>query len=156
MSPSDMQMIAISAGRRGQVIIADEFFTYNTARVAVAQGASATVNISIEANSDFLIEKMMYHADIAGAAQTHGTRVVPNVFAQLNATGSGRNLFNIQSPIPALFGTGLVPFILPRSYVLPASSTLQITFTSFEAVNANNIVLSFAGRKLFWGPRPQA
>lgn len=149
-----MQMLALSAGRGGQHIVADEFFSYSTPRTAVAQGASATVNITIESNSDFLIEKTTFSADIAAAAQTANTKVLPNVQVQLNATGSGRNLLNIQTNLQNLFGSGTIPFILPRAYLLPAASTLQITFTSFEAANDNNITLSFIGRKLFWANMP--
>lgn len=149
-----MQMLALSAGRQGQHIVADEFFSYSTPRTAVAQGGTATVNITIESNSDFLIEKMTFSADVAAAAQTWSTRISPNVQVQLNATGSGRNLLNISTDLRNLFGSGEIPFILPRAYLLPAASTLQVTFTSFEAVNANNITLSFIGRKLFWANMP--
>jgi hypothetical protein len=155
MDRNSMYMLALSAGREGQVIIGDEFFAYNTARTAVANAASATVNIAVEANSDFMVEKMTYVADIALATQTDSSRVVPNVTAQINATGSGRNMFNIAAPIPAIFGTGGLPFILPRAYLLPAASTIQITLTNYDAAAAYNITLTFAGRKLFWGNEPR-
>ena len=151
-----MQMLALSAGRAGQAIIADEFFAYTAVRTSVAAGAAATVNVTIESNSDFLVEKLTYTADIAAAAQTDSSRIIPNVTVQVNATGSGRNMFNITSPIQALFGTGQLPFILPRAYLLPAASTIQITFTSFEAAVTNLITVVFAGRKLFWANEPPA
>jgi len=156
MDRNSMQMLAISAGRAGQVIIADEFFTYTAARTSVAAAATATVNITIESNSDFLIEKMTYVNDVAAAAYTDSSRPIPNVTAQINATGSGRNMFNIATPIPNTFGTGEIPFILPRSYLLPAASTLQITLANYDAAQTNVITLSFIGRKLFWANDPNA
>lgn len=155
MDKNSMQMLALSAGRFGQVIIGDEFFAYSTARTAVANAASATVNISIESNSDFLVEKLTYVADIALVTQTDSSRVVPNVTVQVNATGSGRNMFNIAAAIPAIFGTGQLPFILPRAYLLPAASTIQITLANYDAAAAYNVTLTFSGRKIFWANEPR-
>jgi hypothetical protein len=139
------------AGRSGQHIVGTEFFVYSTGRqAALAAGGQATANITIQSDSDFLIEKMTYAADLAGVAQLSGTQIVPNVNVQLIATGSGRQLFNVAAPIASLFGNGQLPFILPEAYMLPAASTLQIVQTSFEAAVTPALTLNFIGRKVYW------
>lgn len=149
--------IARLSGREGQVIIGEQFAVYSTGRLAaISAGGTLNPNIQIQADSDFLIEKMTYAADLAGAAQTDSSRVIPNVSVQLQVSGPGTVLFNVQSPLSSLFGNGELPFILPVAYLLAASSTLQITLTSFEASNTPRITLNFIGRKLYWAPAPVA
>lgn len=152
MTPQQQAALAAAAGRTGQRLIADEFFIYTTGRpaAALAAAASSITNISIQADSDFLIEKTTFSADVAAAAQTFNTQVIPHANVTLVATSSGRQLMNVQAPLAGLFGTGQLPFIWPRSYLIPASSILQITLVSFEAANANFITLNFIGRKLYW------
>lgn len=146
--------LAANSNRVGQKIISDEFFIYSTGRpaAAIAPAATVTLNIPIQADADFLIEKLSFNADIAGATQTESTRLLPNVHVQLTNTNSGRALFSSQFPLTGLFGSGELPMILPRQYLLPASSTLQIQLVSFEAAISPFITLNFIGRKLYWGP----
>lgn len=147
----DMNRLSQLAGRPGQVLIGDEFFVYSTGRLAALAPAGTSINnINIQADSDFLIEKGTVSADVAGAAQTFNTQVLPNATVNLIATSSGRQLMNVQIPIVGLFGTGSLPMIWPRSYLLPASSILQVTLTSFEAAASNLITVNFIGRKLYW------
>ena len=153
----NMNQLAMNAGRVGQVIISDEFYIYTTGRPAVGLAllGTSTTNIQIQVDSDFLIEKMSFNADLAGAAQTETSRVLPNVNVLLTNTASGRNLMNVQFPLTGVFGGGELPFILPRQYLLPGSSTLQIQLVSFEAVSVPFITLNFIGRKLYWSPENQ-
>lgn len=156
MNAHDVASLAATAGRRGQVLISDEFFIYSTGRPSAALGVAgtSTVNITIQADSDFLVEKLTYNADAAGATQTDSSRLLPNVHVNLQNTGSGRNLMNVQFPLTGMFGYGALPFILPRPYLFPASSTLQIILTSFEAAVTPFVTLNFIGRKLYWGAAP--
>lgn len=149
----NQQQLAANAGRPGQVIISDEFYIYSTGRpaAAIAPAGTSNINIQIQADSDFLIEKLSFNADIAGASQTESGRLLPNVSVLLTNTGSGRQLMNQQFPLTGLFGSGELPFILPRQYLLPASSTLNIQMVSFEAAVSPFITLNFIGRKLYWG-----
>ena len=127
-----------------------EFYAFVSKRVAVAQGASAvTDTIQLQADADFIIEKLCYMADIAGAAQTDSSRVVPNITVLLTSTSSGKGLMNIAMPVSSLFGTAFTPFILPKPYYLTGNSTIQIQYNSNEAVNAVNMQLAFIGRKVF-------
>lgn len=150
----NMLQLAANAGRLGQKVISDEFYIYSTGRptAALAAGGQSTQNIQIQADSDFLIEKHSFNADLAGATQTESSRLLPNVSVLLTNTSSGRQLMNLQFPLTGIFGSGELPMILPRQYLLPASSTLQIQLISFEAAVTPFITLNFIGRKIYWGP----
>ena len=90
-----------------------EFFTYAATVSLLAAAGNATSIISIEASSDFVLQKLSFFADIAAAAQTQSTQVLPLIRLQITDTGSSTTLFNQAVPIPAVFGTGQIPFILP-------------------------------------------
>jgi len=123
------------------------FYIYSFDTVVTA-GATATDSINIEADSDFILTKLSYFAtDNAGTAQTYNTRIVPLVTLNLRDTASGRNLFDREQPIPNLFGSGEIPFILPLKQTLRANSTIRASFTSLEAANDNRIFLSLIGFK---------
>lgn len=128
----------------------EEFYCYGTGRLsAITAGGTLTTSITIQADSDFVIEKTTYYAHLAGAAVTVNTTVVPNVEVMLTATGSGQNLMSASVPIYAIFGTGGLPFIWPFPRLLVANSVLQISLTSFEASVTPVLSLNFHGRKRY-------
>jgi hypothetical protein len=133
----------------GGASIAKDFYIYEEDFDSVANGQSGTGNIAIQADSDFVIQKLSYFADIGGAAQTADNRVIPLMTVQLTDTGSGRQLFEEPVSIPALFGTGELPFILPTPKVLPARSTFQVDVANFSDSTTYRLRLSFIGYKLF-------
>lgn len=124
-----------------------QFYTYQVNALAIAPAGVATPTFQIEANSDFHLYKMNYFADIAAAAQTDGTRVIPLVTLLINDSGTGQNLMSAAVPIPSIMGTGSLPFILPYPRKLSANSTIQLTLTNFDAAVTYNIRLSFIGVK---------
>jgi len=127
-----------------------EYFLYSTGRLAaIAVNATVNSSIIIQADADFLLEKLTYYADLAGVAQTSGARIVPNVTVLLTASSSGAQIMNNPVPIPSMFGTGDLPFILPTPRLLGANSQLQIQFVSFEAAVTPAITLNFHGRKIY-------
>lgn len=154
----DVRTLSSIAGREGQTLIAQQFFIYTSGRSAAgiaAGGGVQNFQISILADSDFLIEKLTFNSDVAAAAQTDGTRILPNVNVLLTNTGNGNQLMNVQVPVTGLFGTGQLPFILPVPYLLPATSTLQGVLTSYEAAAVDFVTLNFIGRKLYWSSTQQ-
>lgn len=126
-----------------------DFFVYQVNFLALAAGASNTANFVIDADSDFLLSKLTMQADIADAAQTSSTRVVPLANIVINDTGSGRNLMDTAVPLSNLFGIGELPFILPRKRVIGSRSVVNITLTNTSAASQYNIRLSFVGEKAF-------
>ena len=128
----------------------EDFFVYQFPTFSsITPGGNQTQSVIIQADSDFLIEKLTYQCDIAGAAQTDSNRVVPNATILITDTGSGRQLSNIAVPITALFGSGQEPFILPRPKRIAARSTIQAVVVSFEAVVVLTVRLSLIGKKIF-------
>lgn len=126
-----------------------DFFIYESSADALAAGGNANDIINIEADSNFLLQKLAYYATIADAAFTDSTRPVPNVTVQLVDSGSGRQLMQNPVPIPSFFGTGELPFILPNPRLFLANSTLQIAYANFDAAAAYNIRLAFIGYKVY-------
>jgi len=140
-----------NASRQGRQVIARDFFVYQENFLALASGATATGSINIQADSDFLLEELTFFADIAGAAQTSSSRVIPLVTVQISDTGSGRNLLESQVPIPSIFGTGERPFILPNPKLLAANSNLSLSVTNYDAAAEYNLRCSLIGTKIFYG-----
>lgn len=128
-----------------------DFYIYEEDFSALASGATATGSINIQADSDFVLQKLTYFADIAAAAQTANGRVIPLVTVQITDTGSGRNLMETAAPITNVFGIGQIPFILPQPKLFLARSTITITVANFDAAVDYNLRLSFIGHKVFRG-----
>lgn len=126
-----------------------DFFIYEVDFSALASGASQTNSFTIQQEADFLLTKITLQADIGAAGQTESTRVIPLATIMINDTGSGRNLMSSAVPLANIFGTGGLPFILPRQRLFVASSVVNITLTNFGAANTYNIRLSFIGEKAF-------
>ncbi len=129
-----------------------EFFTYQedfSGTNTVLSGTSVTGNVNIQADSNFVLQKMTYFADIANATQTNNTRVIPNATIVITDTGSGRQLMESAVPIAALFGTGQLPFILPTPRLFQARSTINLVVSNFDASVDYNIRISLIGYKVY-------
>lgn len=129
--------------------IKKDFYIYEEDFSSVAAGATATGNINIQADSDFVLQKLTFFADIAAAAQTLSGIVIPLMTVQIKDTGSGRDLIESAAPVTNLFGRGELPFILPTPKLFLARSTIAITVTNFDAASTYNLRLSFIGYKVF-------
>ena len=126
-----------------------DFFVYELDFADLTAGDSATGQFTIQQEADFILTKITVVSDIAGAAVTDSTRVIPLVTLMINDTGSGRNLMNTAVPIPNLFGSGGLPFILPRQRIFVASSVVSVTVSNYSAATDYNLRLSFIGEKAF-------
>lgn len=130
-------------------VISKEFFAYAIEFASIANGVSQTNSIKIEADSYFNLQKLTYFADIGGAAQTQSSQVVPLITVQITDTGSGRNLFNQAVSIPALFGTGPLPFILPTPKLFKPQSNVSIQIANISNSTTYRIALNLIGQKIF-------
>lgn len=126
-----------------------DFYIYEEDFAALAAGTSQTGNINIQADSDFVVQKLTYFADVAAAGQTESTRVVPLANVAITDSGSGRQLMEEAVSVPSLFGTGEIPFILPQPKLFLARSTINIVVSNFDAAQSYNLNLSFIGYKVF-------
>ena len=124
-------------------------FIYNAVFTALAAGTNQTFNINIQADADFQIQALAYHANVANAAQTESNFTYPLATVLLTDSGSGRQLMDSDVSIPAMFGNGQFPFILPTPKLMAARSTLVVKATNYDAAATYNIRLFFIGSKLF-------
>lgn len=132
------------------VVLNKDHFIYVCNSGQLAPAGSSTQQIKIEADSQFTAVKLCYMADIAGAAQTDSTKVIPLVRVQIQDSGSGRNLQDVAVPIDSLAGRGELPFVLPIPKIFSANSSIKVTFTNYSAgTTYTNVELAFIGFKTF-------
>ena len=130
--------------------IAKDFFIYQLDFASIASGGTGTGNLSIQADSDFRLEKTVYFAAYVAASQTDSSRVIPLVTALITDTGSGRQLSSAAVPIPSMFGIAQDPFIWETPHIFGARSTLTVNLANFDGANPYVIRLSFIGTKLYY------
>ncbi len=133
----------------GQRYVARDYFSYEEDFAGVGAGQSASGEILIQADSDFIWQKALFFADVAGAAQEAGTLVFPLMTVQIQDTGSGRLFFEQPVPVPSAFGVGALPFILPVPRLFLARSTVLIEVANFSNATTYNLRLTFAGTKAY-------
>lgn len=126
-----------------------DFYIYEAEALALAPAGVANDIINIEADSDFILQKMTYEADIAAAAFTFTTRPIPLVTIQLTDSGSGRQMMQNAIPLSSFMGNGELPFIVPNPRKFLRNSTIQVAFTNFDAAVTYNIRLAFIGYKIY-------
>lgn len=129
-----------------------DFFVYTvafTGGAVVLAGAAAQSAIQIQSDSDFELTKFTMFADIALAAETEATRVLPLVTLQITDTGTGRQLFSSPVPIPAIMGDGRIPFILPVPKIFSANASVAIQVANFSAATDYGLRLCLIGAKIF-------
>ena len=127
-----------------------DFFVYQIDFAAIAAAGVGVGNISIQADSDFRLEKTVAFAAIAAAGQTASSLVLPLMTVLLTDTTSGRQLSSGAVPIPSMFGTATDPFIWETPHIFGARSTLTVNVTNFDAANTYVLRLSFIGTKLYY------
>lgn len=145
-----MNLMFKQTDENGRVYIAD-YFHYSTEALSLAPAATATRNIQIEADADFVWVKAALWADVAGAAQTTSSIVIPLVTVAITDSGSGRNLQNRPIPIALLAGDLGLPYnnSVPRKFA--ANSNITVTFTNESAATTYaNLRLVFQGFKRFY------
>lgn len=127
-----------------------DHFIYTGSLVQLAAGQTLSISIPIEADSMFTVVKSSYFADIAGAAQTADTRVIPLIDVSITDSGSGRNLQNSPVPLNSFGGDGGLPMVWPVPREFNASATITMTLTNNSAATTySNIKVSLIGFKSF-------
>jgi hypothetical protein len=126
-----------------------DFYIYESESLALVSGGNSNDIINIEADSDFILQKFAYQADIAAAAFTQNTKPLPLITIQLIDSGSGRQLMQNPVPVTSFMGDGQLPFILPNPRLFLRNSTIQVAYNNFDAAVTYNIRLSFIGYKVY-------
>lgn len=126
-----------------------DFYVYEEDFFTLVAGASKTGSVNVQADSDFVLQKLTYSADINGGAVTDSSRVIPLVTVQITDTGSGRNVMETAVPVTNVFGSGEIPFILPQPKLFLARSTISISVANYSSNTTYNLRLSLIGHKIF-------
>jgi len=126
-----------------------DFFVYTSEALALLATTNANDSIKIEADADFILQKLAWQADISAAAYTDSSRPWPNVSILITDSGSGRQLMDAPVPITSFMGSGELPFILPNPRRFERNGNIQIAYTNFDAAVDYNIRLAFIGYKIY-------
>lgn len=127
-----------------------EFFVYTASFGSIAANGNGTVQINIESDSQFVVQKLAYFVtDAAGTTQTNDSRILPNLTIQITDTGSGRNLQNEALPVTSICGEGDLPHILSTPKTFKANSIITTVLTNFGSDNLDNVFINFIGKKVF-------
>jgi hypothetical protein len=103
----------------------------------------------IEADSYFYMNAFSYTADVAGAALTESTNVIPLVSIILNDSASGRNLMANAVPLPSIFGDGKRPFRLPKPRRVAPTAQITATLTNYSAGTTYDLWVTLSGFKVY-------
>lgn len=113
---------------------------------------NGSIIINLDADSNFLCVAMSYQADIAVAALTESTNLIPLVNVQITDTGSGRAMMNTPVPITTIMGDGKRPYRLPRPRLFFSNSTISFAFTAYVVAGTTyNISVAMHGFKQYKG-----
>lgn len=126
-----------------------QFYSYQAVFLGtsvLAAGASVSVNVAIDNDSDFLVTGINMTA-----TDTTQLIVLPFLPAliQLQYTGSGATFFQVPDHVMNVVGDGALPGTTPWPFVIPGGASLQVTLTNLDAVNARVVRLSFPGMKIY-------
>ena len=125
-------------------------YIYTASVASLAAAATATDVTNIESDSPFVWIKTAYFADIAGAAQTNDSRVIPLVNVQIVDSGSARQFFDEVQPINSFAGQAGLAAFETVPYLFKPNSSINTTFTNFSAATTYaNLRLSYIGYRVY-------
>lgn len=107
----------------------DDYFVYTATFSAIAPGTIQTQNINIEADSDFIAERISQYTVLdygSTTGETHATRFNSYLKVSIKDSGSGRDLQDEPVFLQSISGNGQLPFVLPVPRWFKANSTINI------------------------------
>jgi hypothetical protein len=122
-----------------------DFFTYDAFFNPLGGAGNITVNVAIQADSDFVLRGLTLVAYSAVGVLVAN----PDYLISIFDSGSGRQLMNQPVHIGNLTGTAQLPFILPEPRLIAAASVIQINLINNTAIAAV-VHVSMIGFKLFY------
>lgn len=109
----------------------EDYFWYVTTPANISSVATPQQSvIQIDADSEFLWIATSYSANIAGAALTEATNVIPLVTVQIQDGGSGKFLSNAPMPLSAIAGDGKRPYRLIGPRTFAPNSTINFNWAN--------------------------
>lgn len=130
-----------------------DWFTYVASFGNIAGAVTSTVNIQIQADSNFECVEITASGILHALLGVAGTPIVPNNFLpytiNISDSGSGRSLMSAPVPLNSIAGTGQFPFILPVPRIFMALSNIQVTLTGQDTTTYDLVFVNLIGRKIF-------
>jgi hypothetical protein len=105
-------------------------YGYTLTFLALAQNASATQQLSITANADFVLTDVYHRAQI-GAAQTTSTKTAPFVRMLVTDSGSNEQFTNSATDLENYSTNGNDSRLLPYPRWIGGRSSLTVTLTNY-------------------------
>jgi hypothetical protein len=143
--------VGVFAPQKGNI----DYFVYpflvaSLTFAAGANGPTATINQQISTDSDFYWTGTTYQTDLATAAQTNASRVVPAVTVQIIDQGANRQLHNAPVPVATVAGYGNEPHRLVHPRMFTRGSTITVVLFNYSTVeNYTNLYLVLEGFKIY-------
>jgi hypothetical protein len=131
--------------------VTTEFFIYNLFFSNLTPGSSQLLSLQTQANSRFEVTKLAAIAAYGIAnADPNTTNALPLCSVLISDSGSGRQWSDQAVMLTSMFGTGMLPAILPVPRVLPAASQITVQVNNLFTVDSVLLLgLSFIGRKVY-------
>jgi hypothetical protein len=124
-----------------------DFFTYDAFWNPLGANANVTVNVPVQADSDFVLRALALESYSAVGVLV----VAPDYLITIFDSGSGRALMNQPVHVGNITGSAQLPFILPEAKLIAAASIIQVTLLNNTAVAAV-VHVDLIGFKLFYKP----
>lgn len=113
-------------------------FDYTTGSTSIAAGQTASIQISIQVDAHFLVQK------IVGARASGAPALVT-----ISTRGNDRQWMDKAVSFDNLVGNGQFPNILPAPRLAERGSTISITIQNLSSVNTGTYEIILSGLKLF-------
>jgi hypothetical protein len=122
----------------------------STDSTAIAPAATQTKQINISANGDFFLTRFLFAANIANAAQTYNSLVVPQLRIQITDSGSDEQFCNQSCDISSVASLSVLSDTgggcdEPYPRVISGRSTVTVAITNTEAANTYNVEFILVG-----------
>jgi hypothetical protein len=142
----------IPAQGGGSIVQGDGFYyIYDIIPAAsIAAAAVSTVTQQFDQVTVFKWVRTTFYVDLAGAAQTESTRVLPLVTLKITDIASGFSFMNNAVPLFDMAGSGELPYVLPTPQFILANAVLQFSFTNISnATTYTALQIQLHGYKLY-------
>lgn len=122
-----------------------DFFAYGVSTTSFANATSVTLTFTIQTDANFLWQAGAMQVDTSGTVTA-----TPLISATITDASSGRQLMSTAVELPALFGTGQLPFLLPTPRFFRGGTQITVVLTNYSSnVTYTNVYLTFLGTKFF-------
>lgn len=130
-----------------------DFFTYAVSLqsgTTLAPGISTSLSFQIDGESDFFWDKATVSALAGSDGTTYDADLKPAIYITIVDSISQRPLMNNPTPVGNLFGTGLLPFILPIRKLFFSKANVKIQIANYsDNVTYSQVDFAFIGIKAF-------